>query len=291
MDQVIGLALLVSGLRISVPYILAALGGTLSERSGVINLALEGMLLTGAFTATVGSDAGGVIVGALAGMAGGLAVAALYAACVVWFRAEQIVAGIAVNLLAIGMTRYLLEAVYGSASNSADVPGLGGGLGWNATFIVGAALLAVAVHLWLGQTAAGLRVRAVGEHPDAAHSVGVDVLRTRFGAILASGVLAGLGGAWLALDNHGFVDQISRGRGYIALAAMIFGRWHPLGATAACLLFGFGEAIAFRVQAASTAIPRELVQIFPYLLTMVALAGVIGRSRAPAALGRSFDRT
>jgi general nucleoside transport system permease protein len=292
MERLITITFLLAVLRITVPYVLAALGGTLSERSGVVNLALEGMLLTGAFAATVGSDAGGVAVGVLAGVGGGLLVAAIYALAVLRYRADQIVAGVAMNLLALGATRYLLKVVYHSASSSPPVPGFSGAgvLDWGNLFLVAAALAAVAAQLFLAYTPSGLRLRAVGEHPLAAESLGVRVIPVRAAAILASGVLAGLGGAWLALDNHGFVDKMSGGRGYIAIAAMIFGRWRPLGATAACLLFGFADALQVNLQATATSIPREFVQIIPYVLTMVALAGVIGRSPAPAALGQPFER-
>jgi simple sugar transport system permease protein len=289
-DEVISLALLAQGLRISVPYVLAALGGAVSERAGVVNLALEGMLLAGAFTATVASGAGGVVAGLAGGALGGVFLAGVYAASVLWFRADQIVAGVAVNLLALGLTRYLLKVVYDSASSSTPVPGFAGSGVWSAStaFLLGAALIAIGVHAWVERTAGGLRLRAVGEHPEAANAAGVDVVKVRLGAVLASGVLAGLGGAWLALDNHGFVDRMSGGRGYIAIAAVIFGRWRPLGATFACLLFGFADAFQLRAQTAATAVPRELVQVLPYVLTMLALAGVVGRSRAPAALGRPF---
>ncbi len=292
MEGLISIGFLLQVLRISVPYALASLGGTLSERAGVVNLALEGMLLAGAFAATVGSDAGGLVAGAAAGIGGGVLVAGLYALVVLRYRADQIVAGVAMNLLALGVTRYLLKVVYHSASSSPSVPGFAGAgiLDWGNLFLIGAALAAVAAHLFLAYTPAGLRVRAVGEHPEAADSLGVRVIPARAWAVLASGVLAGLGGAWLALNNQGFVDRMSGGRGYIALAAMIFGRWRPLGATAACLLFGFADAVQLNLQNYATSIPRELVQILPYVLTMVALAGVIGRSPAPAALGRPFER-
>jgi simple sugar transport system permease protein len=295
-DRLITLAFLAQALRISVPYILAALGATITERSGVVNLALEGMMLAGAFGAAVGSDAGGVALGAIAGIAAGVALAGLYAVCVLRFRADQIVSAVAINLLAIGLTRYLLKAVYDSASNSPEVPGFepAGIFGWSNVFVVATALFAVGVHFWMADTASGLRLRAVGEHPEAADSLGVRVVQVRTYAILASGVLAGLAGAWLALDNHGFVDRMSGGRGYIAIAAMIFGRWRPLGATAACLLFGFADAAQLNLQASVTSFPREIVQILPYALTIIALAGVLAparaRSRAPAALGRPFER-
>jgi general nucleoside transport system permease protein len=280
-------AFLLQILRITVPYVLAALGGTLSERAGVINLALEGMLLVGAFTATCGAHlGGGPLGGAVCGIAGGVAVAGLYAVVVLRFRADQIVAGVAVNLLALGLTRYFLKLVFKSASSSPAVSGFDGPYAY--VFVGFAALLVLLVHVLVTSTPYGLRVRAVGEHPGAAASLGIDVLRTRLWAVLGSGVLAGLGGAWLALDNHGFVDRMSGGRGYIAIAAMIFGNWRPGAATLACLLFGFADALQLNLQATATSVPREFVQILPYVLTMVTLAGVIGRARAPAAIGRPW---
>ncbi len=287
MSELLTLAFFAQALRITVPYVLAALGGTLSERAGVINLALEGILLGSALTATLGAEQGGVVAGVLAGVAGGLLVAALYALVVLRFRADQIVVGVAVNLLVLGLSRFVLKLAWGSASSSPTVPGFGRGP--EATlFITGVALLVIVLHVILGRTAFGLRLRATGEHPEAVDSLGVDVLAVRWRALLAAGALAGLGGAWLALDNHGFVDRMSGGRGYIALAAMIFGRWKPIGVTLACLLFGFTDALQLNLQGHATAVPRELVQMLPYLLTIVTLAGVIGRSRAPRALGRPW---
>jgi simple sugar transport system permease protein len=288
MDLIVLLAFVVQGLRITVPYALAALGGVLSERSGVINLGLEGMLLAGAFAAAAGSHVGGVGAGVIAGGAGGLAVAGLYAVAVLRARADQVVAGVAINLLVLGLTRYLLKLVFHSASNSPAVPGLGGP--GAAGFVVGTALAVLGAHVWLARTPAGLRLRAVGEHPEAAHTLGVDVVRARLGAVLASGILAGLGGAWLALDNHGFVDRMTNGRGYIALAAVILGRWTPLGAAAACLLFGFADAAQVQLQTRVSFLPREVIIVLPYALTLVVLAGVVGRSRAPRALGEGWNR-
>lgn len=288
MDSIAILAFFVQGLRITVPYALAALGGVLSERSGVINLGLEGMLLAGAFAAAAGSYLGGVPAGVVAGALGGLAVAALYAVAVLRARADQVVAGVAINLLVLGLTRYLLKLVFHSASNSPAVPGLGGP--GAAGFVVATGIAVLGAHVWLARTPSGLRLRAVGEHPEAAHSLGVDVSAARLRAVLASGILAGLGGAWLALDNHGFVDRMSNGRGYIALAAVILGRWTPLGAAAACLLFGFADAAQVQLQTHVSFLPRELVIVLPYALTLVVLAGVVGRSRAPRALGVGWDR-
>jgi general nucleoside transport system permease protein len=273
-------------LRITTPYALAALGGTLSERAGVINLALEGMLLGGAFAATCGSYLGGVAAGVIAGALGGLLVAALYAWAVLRGRSNQVIAGVAINLLLVGVTRYLLKLIFHSASNSDAVPGFGGG--GAAIYVAGAGLAVLAVQVWIAQTPGGLRLRAVGEHPEAASSLGVSVLGARLRAVLASGVLAGLGGAWLALDNRGFFDRMTNGRGYIAVAAVILGRWTPLGAAAGCLLFGVADAAQLSLQTRVSFVPREVVQLLPYITTLVVLAGVGGAQRAPKALGRPW---
>lgn len=287
LDHVLTLAFVGQVLGISVPYVLAALGGAVSERSGVINIALEGKLLAGAFAGAVGAYyADSVAVGALAGVAGGVLVGALYALAAVRFRADQIVAGVAINLLAYGATPFLLKLLFGSTANSPAIPGLAAQVLAEPLFWVAVALAAI-VHAVVNHTPLGLRLRAVGEHPDAAASVGVSVARVRWTAVLAAGGLAGLGGAWLACSAAGFSDEMSGGRGYIALAAVIMGKWRPAAAVAACLLFGTAEALQVNLQAFGTgAIPRELVQILPYALTMVALTGFIGRSRPPSALGK-----
>ena len=270
--------------RITVRYALAALGGTLSERSGVINIALEGLLLIGAFTSTLGAYFGhGAITGVLGGVAGGAAFGALYALLVVTLRGDQIVCGVALNLLADGLTRFLLKATFDSSSNSPRVDAWGN---------VGTRLIALTVglvalfHVVFYYTPFGLRLRAVGEHPEAAASLGVKPARIRWVALVVAGALAGLGGAWLASDQRQFVAGMSNGRGYIALAAMIFGGWRPARAAAACLLFGLAEAMQIALQAAGVGVPGWAVQMLPYVLTMVTLAGFIGRSRAPRALGR-----
>lgn len=284
-------ALVAQTLRISVPYVLAALGGTVSERAGVVNLALEGMMLLGAFTATLGAEASGSVAGGIAaGALGGLGLALPLSLVAVRLGADQVVAGVALNLLALGLTRTWLKRIFGSASSSPEVPGFGGGA-WETATLCATALVALGVHAYMARTPSGLRVRAVGEDPAAADSLGVDVAATRTRAVLASGLLAGLGGAWLAMANHGFTDQMSGGRGYIAVAAMIFGRWRPLGAVAACLLFGLAETVQLQLQTRGGAgLPRELLSSLPYLVTMVALVGATFRSRAPAALGVPFAR-
>jgi simple sugar transport system permease protein len=288
--SLLSLTFLAQVLRITVPYALAAMGGVISERSGVVNIALEGILLMGAFGAAVGAfDSGGSIPIALVyGVAAGALTAALYAVCVITFRADQIVSGVAINMLAYGITPYLLKMFYDSSSNSPVIDGFGGELFANPVFWL-ALLLVPAVHVLVMKTRWGLRVRAVGEHPEAAHTLGVSVNRIRWQAVLGSGALAGLGGAWLSLSGSGFVDEMSAGRGYIALAAVIMGSWRPLWACAASLLFGFAEAIQVTLQTFQIGVPNEIVQAFPYILTMITLAGFIGRSRTPAALGRAYE--
>ena len=272
------------------PYALTAMDGVLSERSNVVNIALEGILLMGAFGAAVGAyDTGGsVFVAVCYGVAAGVATAALYALTVVTFRADQIVSGVAINMLAYGVTPYLLKVFYNSSSNSPPIQGFGGRLFTNPVFWLALALVVV-VQLVVTRTRWGLRVRAVGDNPEAAHTLGVSVTVIRWTAVLAAGALAGLGGAWLALSGSGFVAEMSAGRGYIALAAVIMGSWRPVWACAASLLFGFAEAVEVNLQMFDLGIPNELTQAFPYVLTMITLAGFIGRSRAPGSLGRPFS--
>jgi simple sugar transport system permease protein len=270
--------------RITVPYALAALGGTLSERSGVINIALEGLLLIGAFAATMGAWFGhGAITGVIGGVAGGAAFGALYALMVVTLRGDQIVCGVALDLLADGLTRFALKATFDSSSNSPRVDAWGD---VGTRLIVLTVALVALFHVVVYKTPFGLRLRAVGEHPEAAASLGVKPARIRFAALILAGALAGLGGAWLAADQRQFVAGMSNGRGYIALAAMIFGGWRPVRAACACLLFGFAEAVQIALQAAGVGVPAWAIQMLPYVLTMITLAGFIGRSRAPRALGK-----
>ena len=287
------LAFLAQTLRIAVPYLLAAAGGVMSERSGLIGLTLEGYMLGGAFCAALGAYAGGSPwMGVIAAVAGGAALAWLYAVSSIRYKADQVVVGIAINLLAIGLTRFFLRLVFDSSSNSPRVSGFdvrGGGAGWlalvqNPLIWIGLAIIPITAWV-LYRTPFGVRVRAVGEHPTAAASVGVPVARVRYLAVLLSGVFAGLGGAYLALDQHQFTDNMTAGRGFIALAATIFGRWDPVRAGLACLLFAAAETLQIRLQG-SNAIPSQFVEMIPYLLTIIALAGVVGRAVAPAALGK-----
>lgn len=301
MDWMIVLAFISQMVRISVPYTLAAIGGTFSERGGVVNIALEGILLNGAFTCVLATHyTGNPWVGVLAAVAGGVATAAIHAVVSITFKAEQIVSGLAINLLAMGATRFFLKIIFGSSSNSERIVGLPE---WNfpvlreipvlATIFSSPLILAtiaiiIGSQFVLFKTAFGLRLRSVGEHPEAADSLGVNVSRMRYAGVLLSGALAGLGGAWLAMDQHSFTDGMSSGRGYIALAAMIVGKWNPLWAAGACLMFGAAESLQMQLQ--GQAVPTQFIQMIPYVATIVVLAGLIGRSVPPAADGVPYEK-
>ena len=290
------LAFLLQTIRIAIPYLFAASGGVVAERAGVVSLTLEGFMLSGAFCATLGSHySGSAWVGVLCGVAGGLVMGLLHAIASIRFKADQIVVGIAINLLVVGLTRFFLHLAFDSSSNSPRVAGFGGEQvrsGFAALVsnpLVWVGLVLVPVMGWMMyRTAFGLRVRAVGEHPLAAESVGVPVPRVRYLAVTLSGVLASLGGVYLALDQHQFTDQMTAGRGYVALAAVIFGRWDPVRAGIACLFFAAAETLQIQLQSLQ-AIPSQFVSMIPYALTIVALAGLVGRSVPPAALGRAED--
>jgi general nucleoside transport system permease protein len=281
-------------LRIAIPYLFAASGGVMSERSGLIALGLEGYMLGGAFCGALASYySGSPWVGLLGAAAGGTVLALLYAVTAIRFRADQVVVGIAINLLVIGATRFFLRLAFHSSANSPRIAGFGaeqsgtGVLSLVRNPLIALGVLAVVFVAWLlYRTPFGLRVRAVGEHPEAATSVGIRVARVRYLAAGISGALAGLGGAYLALDQHQFSAEMTAGRGFIALAAVIFGRWDPVRAALACLLFAAAESLQIQLQG-SQAIPSQFVEMIPYVLTIVALAGVVGRAVAPAALGRA----
>ena len=288
------IAFLVQTFRIAIPYLFASAGGVISERVGLIGLTLEGYMLGGAFCAVVATEAtGSPWVGVLAGMAGGSLLALLYAGGSVRFRANQVIVGVALNLLVVGLTRFFLRLFYDSSSNSPRVQGFiveqsGSGVAALAQDpLVWLGVLAVVFVAWmLYRTPFGLRIRAVGEHPEAARSVGVPVAKVRYLAAALSGAIAALGGVYLALDQHQFTDGMSAGRGFIALAAVIFGRWDPKRVALACLLFAAAETLQIQLQG-SQAIPSQFVEMIPYVLTIVALATVVGRASAPAALGKT----
>lgn len=289
-----------AALRISVPYTLAALGATFSERGGVINIALEGIMLNGALAYVLGTWwSGNPWVGIAAAVAAGIATGALHALVTVVFRADQITSGLGINLLAAGLTKFVLTQVFHSSSNSERVEGLPvwplpgtqalGALG----DVLQTPLVLVTIVLVLGgqwllfRSVFGLRLRTMGERPEAGATLGLSVGGYRTLGVLLSGALAGLAGAWLASEQHSFTDGMTGGRGYIALAAMIVGKWSPAGAVAACLLFGAAEALQIRLQ--GSAFPNELLQMLPYVVTMLALAGFIGRAVPPRAVGVPYD--
>jgi simple sugar transport system permease protein len=277
-------------LRIAVPYLFAASGGVIAERAGVVSLALEGFMLTGAFAAALGSFySGSALVGILAGVTAGLLCGLLHALCCVRFRADQVVSGIAINLLVAGITRFFLQLAFDSSSNSPRIPGLGSAGGGIGNPLIWLAVICVVVVGWLMRsTVLGLRIRAVGEHPQAAVSAGLSVGRLRYVAVGLSGILASLGGVYLALDQHQFTDGMSAGRGFIALAAVIFGRWEPLRVALACLLFAALETLQIQLQGTEW-LPTQFIQMLPYVVTLIALAGLVGRSNPPAALGRPYE--
>lgn len=286
------IALLLQTLRIGTPYVYAAMAGTLSERAGLIALGLEGWMLAGAFGAAVGSYyTGSPTLGVLAGIAAGVAAAIVYGLACIRFRANQVVVGIASNLLVLGTTRFFLRFLFDSSSNSPRVAGFDGGGGLvrgENPLVPLALLLAAGVAILLYRTPFGLRLRAVGEKPEAAASLGISPARIRWIAVLLAGILASLGGAYLALEQHQFTDGMTAGRGFIALAAVIFGNWRPGTAAVACFFFAAAETLQIQLQALQ-ALPSQFLEMLPYVLTIVALAGLVGRAVPPAALGRTGD--
>jgi general nucleoside transport system permease protein len=281
------LILLASAVRQATPLLLAALGGLYSERSGVINIALEGLMLAGAFTAaTVTHFSGSPWIGLAAGVGAGMLVALVHGVACIKFKADQVVSGTAINILFVGVPALLSGAFFQSTGATPQLP-------QNQlmpyTPIVLAFVLVPVTWYVLNRTPFGLRLRAVGENPEAADTAGVNVARVRFLAVVLSGALAALGGAYLSIGQSSlFARNMSAGRGFIALAALIFGKWRPVQTMVACLLFGFAEALAIQMQGVSQ-IPVQFIQIVPYVLTIVVLAGFIGQSRAPRALGIPYQ--
>ncbi len=288
------LAFLLQTIRIAIPYLFAAAGGVMSERVGIIALGLEGMMLSGAFGAALGSYYGGSpYMGLVGALVAGLIITSILAVATLRFKANQVVVGVALNLLAVGVTRFFLRLTFDSASNSPRVPGFGdeaSNAGMFASFLnplVWIGLFALPALGWLlYKTPFGLRARAVGEKPEAAATLGISVVALRLKGLLIAGSLAALGGAYLALDQHQFTDGMTAGRGFIALAAVIFGRWQPVRVAVACVLFAAAETLQIQLQGAQL-VPSQFVEMIPYVLTIVALAGVVGKSVAPAALGKT----
>ncbi|HEU4642827.1 MAG TPA: ABC transporter permease [Gemmatimonadaceae bacterium] len=295
-------AFLEATVRTATPLALAALGEVVVERAGIINIGLEGIMLAGAFGGLLAAGGAGLTGGFAGAALAGVVIAAVFGAFVITLRADQIITGTAVNLLALGLTGTLYRALYGATGAALTIPTTGSTRvpGLSAIPLLGPVLfdqplptylvylLAPALWWWMRNTQAGLALRAAGERPDAAAVAGISVGRLRWLAVLFGGAIGGVSGGTLVLSQAGtFAEGMSAGRGFIAIAIVVLGRWSPLGAFLAALLFGAASALQYVFQAMGWAAPYQLFLALPYLLTLLALAGVAGRALAPAALGRS----
>jgi general nucleoside transport system permease protein len=298
LDQVVVWGALLSATLVwATPLTYAAIGGMFCERSGVVNIGLEGMMLAGAFFAALGADKfGNWEMGLLCAAIAGAGFALIHAVMAIHLRADQVISGFAINFLALGVTGYFFIDIYGENGTPGDLPripdvkigALGSVFGDLSLMIWISFLLLIVAHITLFRTPVGLRLRSVGEHPRAADTVGISVYGIRYAAVILSGILAALGGAYLSIGYLGsFSENMTAGRGYIALAAVIFGNWRPFGAFAAALLFGGSTALSFRLAQPWPA-PSVLFQSLPYVLTLIAVAGVIGRATPPASAGRPY---
>jgi general nucleoside transport system permease protein len=291
----------------ALPLIFGSMGGVLSERTGVVNVAIEGQLLTGAFTgAFLGSLTGSIWVGLIAASLGGILISLLLSLFALRYVADQVVIGIVLNTFAVGITAFLYEQVlrqntsrYNSPPRLPEwdipllskIPIIGPALFQGTILTYLAVVLVAVVTIALYRTRWGLRTRAVGEHPRAADTLGVRVLGLRYTNVLLSGAVAGLGGAFFSMMSAtSFTKNMTNGAGFIALAAMIFGRWQPIGALLASLFFGFASAVATTLGSIGTPIPSEFLTMLPYIATIFAVAGLVGRVRAPAADGRPYEK-
>lgn len=293
------LALLTSAIRLAVPYTLAGLGGTYSERSGVTNIGLEGMMLTGAFTAVVATNfTGNAWFGLLAAILVGILLGLIHAVVCVSLKSNQIISGVAMNIFASGVTVFFSWLLFNKtqimATQKLRVPWLHDLPGFEVLFsklpplVFLTLLIVILSHVILFKTVFGLRLRSVGEHPQAADTLGINVYAMRYYGVLISGALAGMGGAFLSLEHaHYFVRGMSGGRGFIGMASMIFGKWTPFGAAGASLLFGCGEAIKPYLP---KVVPPQFFDMIPYLLTMIVLASAVGRAVPPAADGVPYSK-
>ena len=287
----------------AVPIALGGLVGVLSERVAVVNIGIEGMLLSGAFTgAVVGSLLGGVP-GLIAAVAVGGLMGLILGVLVITYRVDQIIAGVAINLFALGLTSYVTSqvlTVHPELNNTpifgglnipflSKLPIVGRVIFQQNIFVFGAVLIIAVATYYLFHTRSGLRARAVGEHPAAADTLGINVYRIRYINVTIGGMVAGFGGAWFTLGSVGRFDiNMTNGRGFIGLAAMIFGRWHPVGALLAALVFGFADSLQQKLAILQTPIPAEFLAMAPYIATIVLVAGIIGRARPPAADGKPY---
>jgi simple sugar transport system permease protein len=294
-------------IRVAAPILLAALGLIFMERSGVVNIGAEGTMLIGAFTGSLGAYIwGNAWYGVLFTAAISMLVGLVFALIVVTVKANQIVTGIAFNILALGITTTLNRIVFGVGSGSieidgfekiaipllSDIPIIGEAVFNQVGLVYIGLLLVPLIFYFLKLTTIGLKIRSVGEHPEAADTAGINVFKVRYGTIIGGSILVGIGGAYLSLGQlNMFSEDMVSGRGFIALAAVIFGKWNPWGALGAALLFGFGDALQIRLQATGSDIPYQFLLMLPYLLTVAALAGLVGRATPPAASGRPYTKS
>ncbi len=291
---------IIASFRLTAPLVLAALGGLWAERSGVINIGLEGMLLSGAFAGAVGALwAENALVGVVCAIVVGGMVGLLHAYLCVTLRVNQLVSGLAINLLAVGFTSFFVRVLFGEGNTPRlpdipvvnvpilqDIPILGRVLFQQDVIMYALVVLVVLSTYILYSTGHGLALRAVGDYPKAADASGINVWMVRYISVIMSGCLSGLGGAYLTLGHvKFFTENISAGKGFIALAALIFGRWHPVATAFSCLLFGASEALQLRIQALNIDIPYQLLTLLPYAIALMALVGLAGQSLPPAALG------
>ncbi|CAN5388139.1 ABC transporter permease [soil metagenome] len=300
--------MLVQSLALSTPLIFGALGGVISERVGIVNVAIEGQLLAGAFTSAVtASITHSVVAGIIAAMVAGVLVSFVLGAFAIKYAVNQVIVGIVLNGLVLALTTFLYQTVLVNATDTLNsppllhavaIPGLSlipiiGPLLFDQTVIVYLMYIAVvAVFIGLFRTRWGLRVRSVGEHPQAADTVGINVARTRFWNVALAGAIVGLGGAYFTLGNIGsFTQNITSGAGYIALAAVIFGRWDPVRSSLAALLFGFANELQYLLNGLGSPVPSDFLLMLPYVVTIFAVAGLVGRSRGPAASGRPYIKS
>jgi len=296
---------LAAAVRMATPIALAAMGGAFSERSGVINIGLEGMILTGAFAGVLGSYyTGNPWVGVLLAVVLGGLLGGLFALFAIKFKANHVVAGVGLNILALGATTWLMQVLWGSRGSSPnvaglkeisipvikDIPVIGSIIGTQSPLVYLMFFLIIGGWLLLFKTPLGLRIRMTGEHPEAADTLGIKVKRMQYLSVILSGAFSGLGGVYLSLGHlNWFSMNMSAGRGYMALAANTFGQWNPLGGLAASFLFSFTDAVQMRLQGMNLNIANELIQMLPYLLTIIILAGAVLRSRPPEALGQHYE--
>lgn len=299
------IVLITATLRLATPLILTSLGGVFSEKSGVVNIGLDGIMTMGAFFAVYGSFlTGNPWVGVLFAIIAGAAVAALHAALSIHLKADQVISGTAINVFSAALTSFLIYKFYGVYSQTPGVkaipyprkffkgiPVVGTFLSELNWFVFLAIILVFVATFVLYKTPLGLRIRAVGEHPKAADTLGVNVYKMRYLCVILSGVLGGLGGATLSIGNMSmYINNMVSGRGFIALAAMIFGNWKPIGAMGACLFFAFAQALELYAKKFGLPIPQEFYASLPYILTMLVLAGFVGRTLPPKSLGVSYNK-